>query len=1308
MNPALPRKPVLPLVLLLLTLTRGFAAITGVEVLTGGRVNLSGEGTLVQATNLGTTASVTVAGVGTFTGVLGTDGVAGSATLATLNGGALATADIGSAIDNLFFTETWNQGGTGMKLTYTLPDTGEFLVEILHGEPRSCCQGRFSAVTFTDANGTVNVPEFVLGNGVANQNPPADADWAIIRARVKGVTQFTYTMPNGSGRGSSIVGFQIRRMTFIATDTAPFIAEISAAGNTSYKDENGDTPDWIEIYNPTDATVDFTGWHLTNLTDVPARWTFPAVTLTRGSSLVVFASGKNRAVAGARLHTDFKLPSAGGYLALTKPDGTAVHSFTYPAQTDGFGYGVNGSARSAPLAFFLPATPGSANGLGLSAALIAPVFSVKKAVFTTTQAVSISTTYPGGQIRYTTDGTIPSASSALYSMPLTFTTTTRLRARVFDPAGGGGGEVDTAFFTKLEATSNLSGIKAPAVFDSNLPVLVIDNFAAGGIPGTAQALQFAQLAVFEPDPVTGRTTLNRVPDKALRAGLRVRGQSSAGFPKRQYKLETWNESNGDKDESLLGLPAESDWVLGAPYSDESLLRNPLVFGLGKDFGIPAPGTRYCEVFLNTDGGAITSADYAGVYILTESVKIAKNRLDLAKVNEFPDNDGGYLMRHEASVASETRLTGWNFAEIHDPVTTAAQTTFASNWVNGFNTSLRSANFKDPVTGYKAWADGASFARMAALTEFVRAQDGYVRSAYFYKDRGQKLKAGPLWDYDLSFGVSCCFNSYRTDVDPSTGSGWQYVHAYNRGARENGLADDSHSATMARLDWTKLMMQDPDFKQQFIDTWQLLRAGVLSNAGFAARVDALAVQLSDNNAVDSPQKRNFIKWGTLGSATTGFQVNLPANLRNASETWAGHVAYVKEWASLRSTWMDSQFVARPVAGVPSGVVIAGTKVSFTSAGTVYVTTDGTDPRLSGGTPAGTATVLAPGNPAPSVTINTSTHLIVRARSAAGEWSSPVDLWYVVGQPAAPASLIVTELHYHPANPTAAEQLPDGSLTDDDFEFIELKNTGATALDLSGASFVDGIEYTFPAGSVLPAGGNLVLVSNTAAFARRYGPAVPVFGEYAGQFDNNGEHVELRYPFGAAILSFTYRDDWHKPADGDGYSLIALNQAAAADLNLASSWAISAEMNGSPGTLSTGYTLTFASWQHHHFTDAEIAAAATAGPNDDPDGDALSNLMEYALGTDPRARTPESVLPKAGSTVIAGETYITLTFTRPARTLDVAWSPAFSANLSTWTPSGIMVGTPTPAAPGLETVTYRSTASASSGGRGFARLSVTLPP
>lgn len=358
------------------------------------------------------------------------------------------------------------------------------------------------------------------------------------------------------------------------------------------------------------------------------------MTLSGSARLVVFASAKNRAVAGAQLHTDFKLPAAGSYLALTKPDGTVAHSFApYPSQTDGFSYGVNGLTRAAAVTFFNPATPVATNGLGITAALAAPVFSVKKAVF-----------------------------------------------------------------------------------------------------------------------------------KAIRAGLRVRGQSSAGFPKQQYKLETWNEANGDKDESLLGLPPESDWVLGGQYADESLLRNPLIFGLGKELGITSPGTRYCEVFLNTNGGAISSADYAGVYLLTESLKIGKNRLDLADPNDYADHDGGYLIRHEAGPANETRITGWTYAEIHDPIPTTAQKTFISSKVNGFNAALRSANFKDPVTGYRAWADPESFARMAVMNEYVRAQDGYVRSAYFYKDRGQKLKAGPLWDFDPSFGVSCCFNTHLTGID----------------------------------------------------------------------------------------------------------------------------------------------------------------------------------------------------------------------------------------------------------------------------------------------------------------------------------------------------------------------------------------------------------------------------------------------------------------------------------------------------------------------------------------------------------------
>ncbi len=501
-----------------------------------------------------------------------------------------------------------------------------------------------------------------------------------------------------------------------------------------------------------------------------------------------------------------------------------------------------------------------------------------------------------------------------------------------------------------------------------------------------------------------------------------------------------------------------------------------------------------------------------------------------------------------------------------------------------------------------------------------------------------------------------------------------------------------------------MMTDPDFKQIFVDSWQMLRSGALSKAGLAARVDALGVQLSDAGAADSPQKRNFIRWGSLGSQTTGFQAFLPANLRNSSETWAGHVQYVKDWAALRSTWMDSQFTAMPAAGTPAGAVTAGSTVALTSPHAVYATLDGTDPRLSGGVPNPAATVLPTGG-SPVLTINATSRLLARARTATGEWSAPLDLWYIVGQVATPASLIVSELQYHAADPTPAEQLPDGSLSDGDFEFIELKNISASTLDLSGAAFTDGIDYSFPAGSLLAPGATLVLVSNAAAFPRRYGAGIAVSGDYGGQLDNTGDRLELAYPFGAPVLAFTWRDAWHTPTDGTGYSLVALNQNAPADGNLPDSWAISPQLNGSPGIPASGYSLTFESWRHYHFTAAEQLQSGLAGPQDDPDGDSLVNLMEYALGTEPRTSTAGAAQPLPGLAAVGPDRFLTLTWSRPVRALDLTYTARFSPDLVTWSENSVMVGSPVPSTDGMETVRFRGTAKASPQVPGFSRLQVS---
>ena len=99
----------------------------------------------------------------------------------------------------------------------------------------------------------------------------------------------------------------------------------------------------------------------------------------------------------------------------------------------------------------------------------------------------------------------------------------------------------------------------------------------------------------------GRIRITNPPDFIGRAGLNIRGKSSRNFAKKQYHLETLDEFDGDKDVSILGFPAESDWVLQAPYSDKSLMRNFLAYKWSNDIGRYAVHTRFIELFLNTGG-----------------------------------------------------------------------------------------------------------------------------------------------------------------------------------------------------------------------------------------------------------------------------------------------------------------------------------------------------------------------------------------------------------------------------------------------------------------------------------------------------------------------------------------------------------------------------------------------------------------------------------------------------------------------------------------------------------------------------------
>jgi hypothetical protein len=298
------------------------------------------------------------------------------------------------------------------------------------------------------------------------------------------------------------------------------------------------------------------------------------------------------------------------------------------------------------------------------------------------------------------------------------------------------------------------------------------------------------------------------------------------------------------------------------------------------------------------------------------------------------------------------------------------------------------------------------------------------------------------------------------------------------------------------------------------------------------------------------------------------------------------------------------------------------------------------------------------------------------------------------------LRLTELHYHPANPSTAAETAV-STDDSDYEFIELQNTGAASLDISGVHFGAGIDFTFPPGTSLAAGQFAVLVRNTAAFQARYGP-VPVAGVYApDSLNNGGETLTLNDATGRLILSFTWDDDWFPHSDGGGWSMVPVNPAALATLNTAGGWGLSFQKHGNPGAANGGITGSeFAGWQFGHFTVEELANPAISGSGADPSHQGMDNFLRYAFGLTPQA-SPLAAMPTAVTT--GG--MLRIEFRRLKRAVDIVYTAETSADLGAWS---AVAGTPVVLldnGDGTETVRIETPAA---GSRKFARVRVQTTP
>lgn len=170
--------------------------------------DISTTGTLIEAANFGHGSDITVNGV-TFGSVPG--GNPSGASFTVTDAPQVDDGLGNSGIDDLFFTEVWVNGGTPTLTVTGLNPSATYLIQVLHGEPRSCCAATWANNTVaTDVDAASNVPSFNIGNGTNGQNPPGAGDIAIITAQVSGATNFTYVATGGGGRGGSLAGFQVR------------------------------------------------------------------------------------------------------------------------------------------------------------------------------------------------------------------------------------------------------------------------------------------------------------------------------------------------------------------------------------------------------------------------------------------------------------------------------------------------------------------------------------------------------------------------------------------------------------------------------------------------------------------------------------------------------------------------------------------------------------------------------------------------------------------------------------------------------------------------------------------------------------------------------------------------------------------------------------------------------------------------------------------------------------------------------------------------------------------------------------------
>jgi spore coat protein CotH len=417
-------------------------------------------------------------------------------------------------------------------------------------------------------------------------------------------------------------------------------------------------------------------------------------------------------------------------------------------------------------------------------------------------------------------------------------------------------------------------VGAQTFTESNLPIVVIttdiDPNTGLPIPISDDPKVYGTMKIiYRPDGT--RNYLTDINTTAFinysgRIKIETRGSTSQTLPKKPYGLTTILADNSNNNVSLLGMPIENDWILNSLAFEATLLRDYFTYELAREMGNYASRGKYCEVLVN--------GNYRGLYVLMEKIKADDNRVNIVKLTNL-DTDvnvlsGGYITKADKTtgndpVAWSMNSTGGGTTDyIHHSPAPELITIPQANYIYDQFISLRDAASVGNISitdGYPSMIDIPSFVDFMLLNELASNVDGYQFSTYFHKDRNAKLRAGPIWDFNLTYGNDLTFwglDRSHTDV-------WQFNNGDNTGSNF----------------WFQLF-NNATFKCYLTKRWKELTASgkTLEYVVMSAKIDAIVAQISEASV------REEMRWGNVGNHAIA-------------------ISDMKNWLQTRITWMNAQ-------------------------------------------------------------------------------------------------------------------------------------------------------------------------------------------------------------------------------------------------------------------------------------------------------------------------------------------------------------------------------------------------------------------